>query len=171
MGPGPGILAYCILCWTYTLQLYYRQLTKFAKVMFLHVSVSHSVHRGVSASVHAGIPPQEETPRADTPRADTPQKQTPHLEQTPPRSRHPPGGQTPPWEQIPPQEQAPPPVQSMLGDTVNTRVVRILLECNLVWELKWDQELSKRITEPFCTLLGELMGELTVISMSGPGHV
>ena len=25
------------------------------KVMFLHLSVSHSVHRGVSASVHAGI--------------------------------------------------------------------------------------------------------------------
>ena len=27
------------------------------KVMFLHLSVSHSVHRGVSASVHAGIHP------------------------------------------------------------------------------------------------------------------
>ena len=27
----------------------YRPQTKFAKVMFLHVSVSHSVHRGVSA--------------------------------------------------------------------------------------------------------------------------
>ena len=26
----------------------------------------------------------------------------------------------------------PPPVQSMLGDTVNARAVRILLECNLV---------------------------------------
>ena len=33
--------------------------------MFLHLSVSHSVHRGnVSASVHAGITPP---PRADTP--------------------------------------------------------------------------------------------------------
>ena len=28
-----------------------------AKVMFLHLSVSHSVHRRESASVHAGIPP------------------------------------------------------------------------------------------------------------------
>ena len=29
--------------------------TKFAKVMFLHLSVSHSVHGGGSASLHAGI--------------------------------------------------------------------------------------------------------------------
>ena len=33
------------------------------KVMFLHLSVSHSVHGGVSTSVHAGI----HTPQADTP--------------------------------------------------------------------------------------------------------
>ena len=33
-----------------------------AKVMFLHLSVSHSVHRGGgSASVHAGIPPPPRT--------------------------------------------------------------------------------------------------------------
>ena len=38
-----------------------------------------------------------------------------------------------PPEQAPPQDQAPtPPAQSMLGDMVNARVVRILLECNLV---------------------------------------
>ena len=62
--------------------------------MFLHLSVSHSVHRGVSASVHAGIhplgadTPQKQTPpqEVDTPlEADTPWKQTP----PPPRSRHP----------------------------------------------------------------------------------
>ena len=46
------------------------------KVMFLHLSVSHSVHRGGSASVHAGIPP----PWDQVP----PQDQTP-LEQTPPQ--------------------------------------------------------------------------------------
>ena len=45
--------------------------------------------------------------------ADTPR------EQTPPGSRH-------------PREQTPPPAQSMLGDMVNARAVRILLECNLV---------------------------------------
>ena len=43
----------------------YRPQTKLAKVMFLHLSVSHSVHKGGSASVHAGI--------ADPPGAD------PHL--------------------------------------------------------------------------------------------
>ena len=36
--------------------------------MFLHLSISHSVHRGVSASVHAGIHPgQTPPPWADTP--------------------------------------------------------------------------------------------------------
>ena len=33
--------------------------------MFLHLSVSHSVHRG-SASVHAGIPPWADTPPLQT---------------------------------------------------------------------------------------------------------
>ena len=36
----------------------------------------------------------------------------------------------------------------------------------LKWELKGAQELSEWLTKPFCTLPGELMGELTVISMS-----
>ena len=53
-----------------------------AKVIFLHLPVIHSVHRGGgSASVHAGIPP----PRDQTP-----------LEQTaPPGADIPPGKQTP----------------------------------------------------------------------------
>ena len=42
-----------------------------------------------------------------------------------PQSRHPPGADTPP-------EQTPPPLQCMLGDTENTRAVRILQERNLV---------------------------------------
>ena len=37
------------------------------------------------------------------------------------------GGADPPWSRHPPH-----PEQSMLGDTVNARAVRILLECNLV---------------------------------------
>ena len=53
---------------------------------------------------------------------------------TPLHSR-PPGADSP-QEQTPPPEQPPPgagpPLQSMLGDTVNARTVRILLECNLV---------------------------------------
>ena len=46
--------------------------------MFLHLSVSHSVHSGVSAR-H----PQHRHPRADTPQADTPWAGTP--QQTPPQ--------------------------------------------------------------------------------------
>ena len=53
-----------------------------AKVMFLHLSVCYSVHRGVSASVHAGLHP----PGADTPPRS---RHPPPKEQTPPRSRHP----------------------------------------------------------------------------------
>ena len=54
---------------------------KFAKAMFLHLSVSHSVHRGgVCLSACWGTPPG----------------------QTPLRSRHPRGGDPSPEEQTPP---------------------------------------------------------------------
>ena len=47
------------------------------KVMFLHLSVSHSVHRG-STSVHAGIhPPGQTPPWADTPPGQTPPSRRP----------------------------------------------------------------------------------------------
>ena len=40
-------------------QLYYRPQTKFAKVMFLHLPVGHSVHRGVCITgrgiLHPGL--------------------------------------------------------------------------------------------------------------------
>ena len=75
-------------------------------------------------------PPAADTPlRADTPLgADTPGADTPHKSRhraraDTPQSRHPPGADTPPEQTSPP--------QSMLGDTVNARAVRILLECNL----------------------------------------
>ena len=70
--------------------------------MFLHLSVSHSVHRG-SASVHAGIPPprSRHPSGADTPWEQTPPEQT-HPSPPPPGSIHPP-------EQIPPLEQTHPP--------------------------------------------------------------
>ena len=62
-------------------QSFYRPQTKFAKVMFLHLSVSHSVHRGVSASVQAGIhPPQSRHPQEQTPPgAYTPPSRNLHL--------------------------------------------------------------------------------------------
>ena len=93
----------------------------------------------------ADNPPSRHLPGADTPQSRHPLEQTPQPPgQTPPRadpsqsrhplradppsrppqSRHPPGADTP-------QEQTPP-GRAMLGDTVNARTVRILLECNLV---------------------------------------
>ena len=66
---------------------FYRPQTKFAKVMFLHLSVSYSVHGGVLPQCMLGYP-----------RDQAPPEQT----HTPPRSRHPPGAGTPPssarWE-------------------------------------------------------------------------
>ena len=107
--------------------------------------ICDSFNRGVSVSVHAGIPPprSRHPPGIDPPGADTPQEQTPRgeqtppWEQTPPSSRHSPGTDTHPREQTPPRSRhhpPPPHTQSMLGDTVNARAVRILLECNLVCE-------------------------------------
>ena len=74
--------------------------------------VCHSVHRGVSASVHAGIPPPEQRPprsrhppEQTTPQEQTPLEQTPS-EQTPPWSRHPPGAVIP-LEETPPRADTP----------------------------------------------------------------
>ena len=75
------------------------------KVMFLHLSVSHSVHRGCLADT-----PPRQTPQADS-LGQTPPRQTPS-------GRHPlgrPPGQTPPQRR---------PLQ---------RTVGILLECILVF--------------------------------------
>ena len=74
---------------------YYRLQMKFAKVMFLHMSVILSTRGGV-CSVHAGILPRAHTcweqttplPGADKPPgADTPESRHPQ-EQTPPRAVH-----------------------------------------------------------------------------------
>ena len=69
---------------------------------YVFTPVCHSVHRGGSASVHAGIPPP---PRAGTPR------RTRH---SPPPTRHPPRAGTPRSRRL------------------QLRTVRILLECILV---------------------------------------
>ena len=125
---------------------------------YVFTGVCDSVHRGgvcLSACWDTTTPPGANIPLG----ADIPLEQIPpgSRHSPPPRSRHPPGSR-PPWEQTPPplrsrppQEQTPaprsrhpppsrhtppradtPPAQSMLGDTVNARAVRILLECNLV---------------------------------------
>ena len=64
--------------------LYYRPQMKFAKVMFLHLSVILSTG-GVSASLHAGMHTSWQTP----PLADIPLGR--HQPQPPPLCRHPPG--------------------------------------------------------------------------------
>ena len=88
-----------------------------AKVIFLHLSVIHSVHRGGSASVHAGIPPPPGPGRP------------PRTRQTPPGTRQTPPG---PGRHPPGTRQTPPPATSRLQHTVYERPVRILLECILV---------------------------------------
>ena len=70
----------------------YHLQTKFAKVMFLHLSVSHSVHReGVCLRACWDIHPPGQTP----PLEQTPPRADPPWEQTPPGGRHPPGSRYP----------------------------------------------------------------------------
>ena len=57
---------------------------------------------------------------------------TPPSPPSPPRPGTPPGTRYTPGDKVHPQDQVHPPPHSMLRDTVNTWVVHILLECNLV---------------------------------------
>ena len=83
---------------------------------YVFTGMCDSVHGGVCLSASWVAPQGAGTPLgAGTPRAGIPL-----------------GADTPPGADTP-QEQTPPPVQSMLGDTVNAQAVRILLECNLVY--------------------------------------
>ena len=117
----------------------------------------------MSASVHAGIPslPQSRHPPG-VGKPPSPQEQTP-LVPGPPPSRHPPG------------PDLPPPEQSMLGDTVNERVVRILLECNLVFffccfqvhlKFTWKQLELKNKFYPTCHCLKLIATKLQNVSIS-----
>ena len=87
--------------------------------MFLHLSVI--LFTGVADTPRADIPQADTSPLANTPWSDTP------------LGRHPPG-QTPLPGQTPP--------CSACRDTVNKRVVRILLECILVDSVipHWHQQ-------------------------------
>ena len=94
-----------------------------AKVIFLHLSVIHSVHRGEYLTRH----PRDQTP---------PRTRHPPRPDTPPDQAGTPWDQTPPWDQTtPPGTRHPPPARrSRHRNTVNDRPVRILLECILVQE-------------------------------------
>ena len=93
---------------------------------------------GVCLSTGGGVPDQVH-PRTRCPPGDQVHPTgpgTPPGQGTPPGTNTPPGpgipqGQHPP-DQVHPPGPGTPPMQSMLGDTVNERAVRILLECNLV---------------------------------------
>ena len=119
--------------------------------MFLHLSVSHSVHRGgVPASVHAGIHPLAGT----SPSRYIPGRYTPLARYTPPCRYNPPQvhpldrytpGQvhplvgTPPGQVHPlagtPHRQVHPRAGTPPAGTSPQRTVRILLECFLVLSL------------------------------------
>ena len=113
--------------------------------------VCHSVHRGEYLTPpRPGAPPDQVPPVTRyTPGAGTSPgpgttppgtRSTPQDQVHPPRTRytlpvqvHPPRTRYTPRDKVhSPGTRYTPSVQSMLGDTVNTRAVRILLECNLV---------------------------------------
>ena len=109
----------------------------FLKVLFLHLFVSHSVHRrGVclSACWDTTPPPKQQAPpgtRHPPPGADPPGADTP-LEQTPPGPGTPLEADTPSPQSRPPREQTTPP-----GRRLPLRTVRNLLECILVEVWVW----------------------------------
>ena len=111
--PSKSLLGYHIYC----------PQQSWGKVMFFQASVILLTGGVCLSACWDTTHPPEQTPPLG---ADT------LLEQTlPPRSRHPPRADPP--SRHPPRGRYPPPrEQSMLGDTVNARAVRILLECNLV---------------------------------------
>ena len=99
------------------LKYFYRPQRSWGKVMFLQASVILLTGGSRHPPGTDTLPEQTPLPRADTPPRPDPPEQTPPLEQTPPGPD-------------------PPPPTSMLWDTtINARAVRILLECNLVWNV------------------------------------
>ena len=105
---------------------FYRPQTKFVKVMFLHLSVSHSVHRGEYLGRYT--PPGRYTPRqVHTLAGTSPSRYTPWQVQSPLGRYTPPGNAC--W------------------DTVNKRAVRILLECILVFYFIQFMELDDKFSK------------------------
>ena len=111
---------------------FYRAQTYFQKVMFLHVSVIVSVKRGRTWARHH--PPTRYNPRTRHP-SPRPARYTPR-DQRSPQDTPPfgtryiphPGPHTPRKTYT-----FPSPTQNVVGHTVNTRPVRIILECNFFY--------------------------------------
>ena len=109
---------------------------------YVFTGVCHSVNRGEYLTPHPPDLEQTHPPRtwSRPPQTRyTPQTRCPPGSRHPLEQTHPPGTRYTPWDQVhtpgpgTPQEQTPPgtrytphhpPMQSMLGDTVNTRAVR-----------------------------------------------
>ena len=107
-----------------------------AKVMFLQVSVIHSVHRGGSPE----NPPGRENPPGT--RENPPNQADPPSRENPPRTR-----ENPPRQGEPPGPGRPPPGRR-LQHTVYERLVRILLECILVFHnsmLRFKLKMMKNV--------------------------
>ena len=94
-------------------------------MFFLHLTVSHSTHRGVWADTLLGrhIPLGRPPPRYNPPPSRHAHGQTPPRHNPPSRHAH---GQTPPWADTTIGRQPTPPRRPL------QKTVRILLECILV---------------------------------------
>ena len=115
----------------------YRPQRGCGQVMFLHLSVNHSVHRGGGGLCLGDPPGQRHPPDRDPPDRDTPGQRPPWtetpLDRNPPPPDRDPQTETPmdrdPQTETPqtqtPRTETPPPYG-------NERAVRILLECILV---------------------------------------
>ena len=104
-----------VQCGTHQFSNYYRPQTKFAKVMFLHLSVSHSVHGGEYLGRYSPLrtmytpqtrytPQTIYTPQVHPPGPGTPPRTryTPQTRYTPSRDQvHPLGPHTPPTRYTP----------------------------------------------------------------------
>ena len=110
---------------------FYRPQRSCEKVMFLHLSVSHSVHRGwgvgvgVAGGMHGRMHACHTCPLCHThPLPCMPPCHARPLPCTPPRHTHTPAMHAPP---------------RILRDAVNERAVHIILECILVLQvIKYD---------------------------------
>ena len=141
---------------------HYRPQRSWGKVIFSVVCVKNSVYR--QGSTWAGTPPEQVPPlrQVQSPGGYTLHQVHPPsrytllgsytrlpgtpLASTPPRKVYPPGRYTP-WAGTPPGQVHPLPLgrdtpkeQCMFGDTGNKRVVRILLECILVFICVWSRD-------------------------------
>ena len=112
-------------------RIYYRPQRSWGKVIFSQASVILFMGGGcLSACLDTTHPLAKRPPlvKQTPPARRSPGKEAPLARQTPWQGEPPPGKADPPGKEFPLARR--PPVKCMLGDTVNTQAVCILLECN-----------------------------------------